>query len=388
MSAPGHFQNAAPGFKRFRVARRTRESESIVSFELVPAEGGLPPGFIAGQFIIARIALLSGEVALRNYSLSSDPADSSHWRISIKREPAPATRPDLPAGRVSGYLHEQVTVGDEIDLAGPAGGFTCDESSARPVVLLSGGVGLTPLVSMLHRLSAASSRRLYFIHACENGAVHAFCDEVRALATGRPGIDVHMCYREPRDEDRAAGLYDSEGLVTRETLQALLPLDDYEVYMCGPAAFMQANWRLLRGLGVARERIHYEFFGPATVLEDDSGERQDATPASERLARTTAVSTTGPDAAITVRFHPAAAALPWDPSCHSLLELAEQAGFAPAFNCRIGICNTCVTPLVEGLVEYVEAPLEPPVAGKVLLCCAQPLTAVTLALEPPPWMTR
>src|SRR3546814_729190 len=167
-------------------------------------------------------------------------------------------------------MHVGVRVGVGLAAAGPVVYFWVDEHSQRPVLLFSGGVGLTPMLCMLHRPVRASNRRVYFLHACENGDVHAFADEVADLARERSGIAVHFCYREPTGPDRARGGFHSTGLVTRETLQAFLPLDDYEVYLCGPTGFMQANWRLLTSLGVAAQRIHYEFFGPATVLDTDA----------------------------------------------------------------------------------------------------------------------
>ncbi|MFX1675859.1 2Fe-2S iron-sulfur cluster-binding protein [Paraburkholderia sp. A2WS-5] len=374
---------APTGFRRLRVSARTRESASIVSFELVPADGEALPAFVAGQFVTLRLPLPGGEPLLRTYSLSGDPADTARWRISVKREPAPAGREDLAPGRGSSYLHDAVQVGDELEAAGPSGAFVCGDDITRPVVLMSGGVGLTPLVSMLHRLRAmagARDRRVYFIHACENGAVHAFGREVQAVAAECPNVRVHVCYRQPAAQDRRAQTFDSEGLITRETLQGLLPLDDYEVYLCGPPAFMQANWRLLRSLGVARERIHYEFFGPATVLEADADVEParetspDAVPRTETIREIDAHATT-------VRFHPDAAPVAWDDRCESLLELAEQHGYAVPFSCRVGICNTCVTRLAQGNVEYATAPLDPPAEGTVLLCCAKPAGHVTLALS-------
>ncbi|HWT34668.1 MAG TPA: 2Fe-2S iron-sulfur cluster-binding protein [Paraburkholderia sp.] len=365
-------RGATSGFRRFRVNARRQESASIVSFDLVPADGEAPQPFLAGQFVTLRLPLSPGERLLRTYSLSGDPADATRWRISVKRESA---RDDSPAGRGSSYLHEHVQVGDELELAGPSGAFVCGGDTTRPVVLMSGGVGLTPLVSMLHRLRAMDgARRVHFIHACENGAVHAFRREVEAVAAVHPNVLAHFCYRQPSEEDRLARRFHSEGLISRETLQSLLPLDDYEVYLCGPPAFMQANWRLLRSLGVARERIHYEFFGPATVLDQDV-DVQPLVAAPLHRVDTAATNTA------TVRFSPRGESVAWDPACASLLEFAEQHGHAPAFSCRIGICNTCVTRLVDGEVEYTETPLEPPAEGTVLLCCAKPSGSVTLALS-------
>ncbi|OUL68133.1 FAD-binding oxidoreductase [Paraburkholderia hospita] len=365
---------AALRFRRFRVTRRTQESASIVSFDLVPVDGEALTPFVAGQFVTVRLPSPSGERLLRTYSLSGDPANNTRWRISVKHEQGSDA---VPAGRGSSYLHERVHAGDELELAGPSGAFVCGDDITRPVVLMSGGVGLTPLVSMLHRLRAmdgAHSRRVYFIHACENGAVHAFRDEVEAVVAAYPNVRAHVYYRLPSAEDRALKYFDSEGLISRDTLQGLLPLDDYEVYLCGPPAFMRSNWKLLRSLGIARDRIHYEFFGPATVLEEDVAEEPLSAQPHAAIQKSSATTTT-------IRLHPQAEPVAWDPGCGSLLEFAEKLGYAPAFSCRIGICNTCVTSLIDGKVEYTEEPLEPPSQGTVLLCCAKPAGCVTLALS-------
>lgn len=243
------------GFKAWRVIEKTPESAVITSFVLAPQDGPAPMDFRPGQFLTVRLVLGDGTRVLRNYSVSALTDNPLQVRISVKREPAPFDRQDLPAGQGSNHLHDGVRVGDVLDIAGPSGTFVLDEQSPRPVVLFSGGVGLTPMLSMLHRLSGQSMRPVHFLHACENGAVHGFRDEVLALADRRPGIEVHFCYRNPSEADRDR--FHSQGLISRQTLQSLLPLDDYDIYLCGPRLFMQANWRLLRSLGVARERIHY-----------------------------------------------------------------------------------------------------------------------------------
>lgn len=365
---------SAQGFRALRVIEKKQESAVITSFVLAADHGACPP-FVPGQFLVVRLPTGNGATLLRNYSLSGDRNDLSHLRISVKREPAPADQPQLPPGQGSNYLHDQVQVGDLLEVAGPAGEFVLDEKSTRPVVLLSGGVGLTPMLSMLHQLSRHSTRTVHFIHACENGAVHAFRDEVRQLADRRPGINMHFCYRSPSVDDQANPAYHSQGLINRETLQALLPLDDYEVYLCGPPPFMQANWRLLRDLGIDRQRIHYEFFGPATVLEND----QERAPASVTPAISSPPAAT--DNALTVHFLPSGTRVDWQQGCHSLLDLAEQAGLTPSFNCRAGLCNSCQVGLREGTVEYFEEPLDAPINGNILLCCTRPTSALTIELR-------
>ncbi|WP_454840275.1 FAD-binding oxidoreductase [Pseudomonas hormoni] len=370
--------SSSAGFKTFRVIEKKQESAVITSFVLTASDGVSNLRFRPGQFLIVRLSLEGGVTVLRNYSLSGDANDPSRIRISVKRELAPFDRPELPPGQGSNHLHDFVQVGDSLEIAGPTGTFVLDEESPRPVVLFSGGVGLTPMLSMLHQLSTRSSRPVHFIHACESGIVHAFRDEVLALASRRPGISVHYCYRNPDADDHANAAFHSQGLVSRETLQRLLPLDDYDVYLCGPRFFMQANWRLLRDLGIAGKRIHYEFFGPATILEEDEVGPVASLPLASPVPKAPTGSIEG---ALTVEFLPSGTRVAWDQNCQSLLELAEQNGLTPPFNCRAGLCNTCQVPLREGSVEYFEEPLDPPDSGSILLCCTRPTTAVTVDLR-------
>ena len=273
--------------------------------------------------------------------------------------------------RYSAFQHLPVIeVGDLLSAEGPRGDFVLDRASARPVVLLAGGVGLTPLVSMLHAL-AATDRRVFFIHACENGEVQALRDEIEALASSRPGLTVHFCHRFPTARDRESARFHSEGVVTRETLQALLPLDDYDFYLCGPPAFMQAVYGTVRGLGVPKHRIAYEFFGPATVLEPAGA--ADAAVATASPARSEL-----PSGAVTVEFRKSGLTAVWDDEAESLLAFAEEQGLSPGFSCRAGICSTCKSRILEGEVAYFEEPLDEPGAGEVLLCCSKPKGAVVL----------
>jgi ferredoxin-NADP reductase/ferredoxin len=330
--------------------------------------------------------------------VSGDPDCTDRLRISVKHEKAPAGS-SVADGLASSYLHQQVQPGDVLSAAGPMGEFVLDESSQRPVVLLSGGVGQTPLLAMLHRLLKRSQRKVYVIHACDNSVVHAFADEMRELVAQREGVQLYFCYRNPTEHDEQAGLHHVAGLITREQLQRWLPLDDYEFYLCGPSAFMQSNYGVLRSLGVARERIHYEFFGPATVLENTLADDGAASAVQDQVqpapsSRVDAnvleldspveavrgAATAAEDAAQTVTFLPDGRQAQWHEDCPSLLDLAEETGLSPDFNCRAGLCNTCMCTLVSGEVDYFEEPLDPVPEGKVLLCCSRPRGPVAVEL--------
>lgn len=358
------------GFRELKVIAKVRESAVITSFHLEPVEPGGWRAFEPGQFLVFRMPVPgSKEFVLRNYSVSCSPESQGRYRITVKREAAPIA--SVPNGLSSCYLHDQIEVDDVLVAEGPRGDFVLDRDSQRPVVLLSGGVGLTPLVSMLHAL-AATERRTFFIHACDNGEVHALRDEVEALAASRPGMTAHFCYRFPTEADRAAGRHHSEGVLTRELLQRLLPLDDYDFYLCGPSPFMQAVHGMLRGLGVAKQRIAYEFFGPATLLEPASEK-----PAAPRKPAAPAITIEG---ATMVEFRRSGLTATWDANAESLLAFAEDQGLAPEFSCRAGICGTCKSHLVAGEVAYFEEPLDELASGEVLLCCSRPKGSVVLDL--------
>lgn len=364
-------------FRPFKVVDKVRESATITSFHLEPVDRQDWQPFEAGQFLILRVPEGSGH-AIRNYTVSSAPQDEGRYRITVKREGAPSA--GIPEGLSSVWLHDTIAAGDEISVQGPRGGFKLDSASRRPVLLISGGVGLTPMVSMLKVLAETSDRPVWFIHACDSREVHALRDEVAALAARREGLHVHYCYRNATDEDRAEGRHHSEGLLCRKTLQDLLPLDDYEAYLCGPPPFMKAVYGQLTGLGIAKERIAYEFFGPASLLVDDAAPEPVAAPAEASDGATDPASAAGAGAGPQILLNRSGRSIPWNDKAESLLSLLEDAGLKPEFSCRAGVCGTCVQGLVSGEVDYFEEPLDEPDAGQVLLCCCRPKTSVVLDL--------
>ncbi|MFF0952883.1 2Fe-2S iron-sulfur cluster-binding protein [Rhizobium leguminosarum] len=362
-----------PRFRPFEVKRKVRESATITSFYLTPVNPADWRSFEAGQFLTIRIPDPKGRKSIiRNYTVSSAPDQLGVYRITVKREAA--LTPDVANGIASCWLHDTVEEGTVVHIDRPRGAFKLDKASRRPVILLSGGVGLTPTVSMLKVLVRESGRPVWFVHACDGGSTHALREEVRSLVEERSNVHVHYCYRFPTDEDAKAGQFHSTGFITRETLQSLLPLDDYEVYMCGPPPFMQAMYDLLLSLGLEKSRIAYEFFGPASLLSPSQPKTEPNV--SLNIAQPQQVGNAG----IEIVLGKSNARFEWDPTSESILSFLENRGIEPAFSCRAGVCGSCVQGLVSGDVEYAEEPLDDVPAGQVLLCCTRPVTSVVLDL--------
>ncbi|OMF37245.1 nitric oxide dioxygenase [Paenibacillus sp. FSL H8-0548] len=253
------------GFRSFRVERMVKESEVISSFYLVPEDGGAIAAFKPGQYVSVKINQEGAEhTQIRQYSLSAS-SGKPYYRISVKREDGDQ---DRAAGAVSTYLHQCAAVGTPLLLSAPAGDFTLNLEDERPVVLLSGGVGLTPMLSMLHTLvEQAPKRPVTFIHAAQNGDFHALREEVDALASEHPQLAVYYCYNNPTKQDLEQQRFHKTGYVDLPWLQSVIKDAGGPFYFCGPLPFMTAMNRSLKQWGIPEADIHFEFFGPAASLE-------------------------------------------------------------------------------------------------------------------------
>lgn len=255
------------GYRQLVVDRKAVESDIVTSFYLKPDDGEPLPEYLPGQYITVKLDHPTTPTSPRNYSLSDRPG-TGHFRISVKREPNLTV--DAPHGLISNHLHDAVKVGDRLDVGPPCGEFTLDPASAngRPVVLLAGGIGVTPLLAMgksLHH--AEKTTPVYFLQAAKNSRVHALADEVRALSANGSSFQTHVIYDEPLAADFSSGRCDSEGVVTKDLLREWTPLADSDFYVCGPTPFMASVLRSLSELGVAEDRVRHEFFGPKQELD-------------------------------------------------------------------------------------------------------------------------
>jgi len=353
-------------FRSFVVARIEDESDTVRSFYLAPADGEGLAYHQPGQFLPLALDIAGFAAPVRRtYTLSDEP-NARHYRISVKREAASGRA----LGIASNWLHENVRVGSRVRAMAPRGNFVLDPGSRRRVLLLSAGVGVTPMVAMLNHLMGGTEqrmryphRRVKFVHAARHGGEHAFGAHVRALARERPTLTVHVRYSAPRPQDISGRDYDSAGRIDAELLRSLLPLDNYDVYLCGPAGFMQSMYDILLELGVRDERIRWEAFGPARL--ERRGRRESA--ADRRQLE--------PARAATVEFRASRRTIAWDHSRGTLLDLAEASGIDAPWGCRSGACGTCAARVLDGVVTYSAPPAAEHSEGLALTCSAVPASA-------------
>jgi ferredoxin-NADP reductase/MOSC domain-containing protein YiiM/ferredoxin len=337
---------AWPGFRRLKVTAIDHETDSVISIRFEDPEGDALPAARPGQYLTLRI-----ESALRNYSLSGPPG-ADYYRVSVKRE---------PDGVASGYLHTHLAVGDELDVGAPRGTFILDATDA-PVLLISAGIGATPVLAMLQALAhERSEREIWWLHGARSRRDQCFATEASTLLETLPNVHVHVYYSRG---DHAARLSPS----------ALAELDlplEAEAYLCGPTPFMDEISAGLAALGLEASRIHTEPFGPAAGLTPGIA----ATP-----TRAPHPPAGQPGTGPTVEFARSSLAVPWSDEYASLLELAEACDVPVRWSCRTGVCHNCETTLIEGTLDYEPDPVEPPAAGSALICCSRPHNDVVLDL--------
>jgi ferredoxin-NADP reductase/MOSC domain-containing protein YiiM len=346
------------GFRPLRVTRLVRETSTVESVYLEPADGSTPPPALAGQYLTLRVAGAGQPAPVRSYSLSSAPGASA-YRISVKRE---------PHGVVSGYLSKSLRAGATIDVAAPRGEFTLGPGSG-PVLLISAGIGVTPVLAMLHQLAAdRSEREIWWIYGARGPREQPLAAEAQALLAGLPNGKKHVYYSQATAAERRAHQAEP-GHITQDTLAALTLPASADAYICGPAAFMTSVQDTLAAIGVDAARIHTELFAalpsvnPGLTHQSSRPPHPPAGPAG-----------TGP----LVTFARSGIATPFTSGRGSILELAEACDVPTRWSCRTGVCHTCVTPLLSGDVGYDPDPLEPPPDGQVLICCSRPRADVIL----------
>jgi ferredoxin-NADP reductase/MOSC domain-containing protein YiiM len=352
--SPEQSITAETGFQPLRVAKTNRESSSIVSLVLEPVDGRPLTVALPGQFVVVRLPPQADAPSIsRCYSLSALPG-AERYRIAIKEE---------PHGIASTYLSRQLRVGDLLDVSAPRGAFVL-QPGERPVVLVSAGVGVTPVLAMLHALATLPSPRpVWWIFGARNKLDHPFAREARDLLAKLPRARSYIQYSRPDATDRLAVDFDAAGRLTAAVLEELGVPRESDFYLCGPPTFLKDFKTGLAGWGVARERVHTEIFGsgqPVTPGVKEAPRPRPHAPAGS--------SGKGPK----IAFARAGLTVSWDPQFQNLLELAEACDVPVRWSCRTGVCHTCECGLISGSVNYDPEPLDPPAAGNLLTCCSRP----------------
>ena len=358
------------GYRPFRVRAKTLEDADgqVCSFELVPEDGQPLAPFLPGQFLTFRLDLPSTQGStnrvVRCYSLSDAPKAEA-YRVSIKRAPN-GTGVTGVNQHASHYFHDDVKVGSLLQVRAPSGHFYLDRGQG-PVVLIAGGIGVTPMVSMINWVvQQQPGRELCLFYGVRQPAELVMQSHLEALAARHPSLHLHLCFSASQPASILAlpeRVHHHHGRIDLRLLRSVLPLKPYHFYLCGPTQLLTSLVPALEGWGVAEERIHFEAFGPASIPRKKTGLSPAGSPA------------TGP---VSVTFATSGKTCTWRPGLGSLLDLAEANGIDIASGCRSGSCGSCQTTIRDGQVRYAHAPDHTPEPGTCLLCVSTPVSAVTL----------
>jgi ferredoxin-NADP reductase/MOSC domain-containing protein YiiM len=349
------------GFRPLRISRKLRESGNVTSLLLEPTDGGPVAATLPGQFVVLRLDPPSAPELMRSYSLSGAPG-ATYYRVSVKRE---------AHGVASAYIDDGLQVGDVVQASAARGDFTLRPGDT-PVVLLSAGIGVTPVLAMLHALAAeASTREIWWLYGTRNGREHPFAEETRGLLKALAHHHSHIRYSSPDPQDRVNIDFDAPGHLNTRVLGELNLPRNGDFYICGPSTFMSDLTAGLKELGVAPDRIHAEIFGAGPSI----------TPGIATAPRQPPHLPAGaPGSGPMVSFARSGLNVRWGPSFQSLLELAEACDVPVRYACRTGVCHTCESGLVAGKVGYRPDPIDAPADGIVLICCARPEGDVVIDL--------
>ena len=344
------------GFRKFRIVSKVKETPDITSFYLSPHDGKPLPKFFPGQFITFQLQIQGhANPVTRCYSLSDSPFYPDRYRVTIKRVPPPIDNPDAPAGLVSNYFHDNLNESDIVDVKAPSGQFYIDMFAKGPVVLIAGGVGITPVLSMLNALiEVESQREIWFFLGVRNKKEHLMKEHLEMVEKANANVNLKIFYSSPEETDIKDVDYHVQGRVTVDNFKPFLSSNNYDFYICAPPQMIKDLRSDLADWGVPKANIHFEAFGPATVkkIKNDSTKK----PASK----------------IDIQFIKTGKTLPWNPDLSSLLEFAGKNSINLDSGCQVGNCGTCLTAIIKGEVTYVSEPATPPEEGSCLTCIAIP----------------
>jgi len=341
-------------FKKYKIEKIEVENSIIKSFYLKQTDGNVLPDYKPGQFITIKVKIENQKDELiRNYTLSDKP-NKNYFRVTLKRE---------EGGKISTFFHDKLRIGDFVDVANPSGKFFLNTQSKKPVVMLSGGIGITPMMSMLEYISANQpDREVNFVHSSRNKKVQPMLNRLKELASKCDNINLFINHSKPNNDEQMGIDYDLEGKISQEFLSKILPNTEMDYYLCGPIGYMETMYSYLINLGISENNIHYEFFGEGKKLGTkpifiDSGLTN-----------------------FKVKFTKSNKLIDWNDKHPNILDLAESIGLLPDSSCRMGTCFTCESRLIRGSIEYDPEPFIDVAGDKVLICCAKPASDIEIEI--------
>lgn len=353
------------GIRKFSVFKKVPQCDDVNAFYLKPHDGRPLPAFKPGQYLTFQLDLPGRDKPLiRCYSLSDSPHQKDYYRVTIKKEKSPPDKPDVPCGAGSGYFTDVVKEGDILNVKSPTGHFFLDMAKTGPIVLLAGGVGITPMLCMANAIAASGSKReAYFFFGVRNRREHIHKEELEKLAAANDNIHLHVAYSKPGEKDEKGRDYQHEGRVDIELLKSVLPSNNFEYYLCGSGAFMKSLTDGLEAWGVPETSVHFEAFGPATV------KKKTAAPTPAETTHLQKVMVTFARSNKTVR---------WEPALENLLEFAKAQGVKVDSGCCAGGCGSCEVAIKSGEVNYLKKPDATPNPGSCLTCVSRPKNDLVL----------
>lgn len=372
------------GTRAFKVTRKVFEDPAklVCSFYLEPEDGAPLPLYQPGQYLTFALTVRDPATdgpknIVRCYSLSDAPGNP-YYRISIKRAPPPPDKPDAPPGLSSNHFHDHVNEGDVLAVRAPGGHFYL-ERGANPVVLIAGGIGITPMLSMLNAtIKNDSAREVWLFYGVRNSTEHAMKAHFEVLASVHPNFRLHVCYSNPLPDDKPGIDFHHKGYVDVQLLRQTLSFQIHDFYVCGPRPMMETLVPALEDWGVPDQHIHYESFGPASITRASRKPVQTPLSAAPAMAAQSSSGDSAQPEPISVTFAKSGKTVSWDGRDDTLLDFAERHGIEIDSGCRAGGCGSCQTRIKSGEVTYIQAPDFDAEPGTCLMCVSRPKQNLTV----------